>query len=110
MAKKVSLIRSIVNQKLTAAVTMHDHIIKMQQTLRELQQVGGGFSDSIQVALLLSSLSPDYEAYIIGFQAWEAENLTISGISSILTDAWTRKRQQEISKAKAENEIATEKI
>jgi hypothetical protein len=65
IVNKVALIRRIVNQKLTSEVTMQQHIIKMQTSFNELKQMGDGLSDGLSVAMLLTSLSDEYELYCI---------------------------------------------
>lgn len=92
IVNKVALIRSIVNQKLTPDVTMQQHIVKMKRNFNELKQMGDGLSDGLSVAMLLTSLSDEYESLVTGFQSWDDSNLTMSNVGSALIDAWNRKR------------------
>lgn len=92
MVNKVSLVRSIVNQKLTTNTTMQQHIVAMQRSFNELKLMGDGLSDGLSVALLLTSLSDDYESLVTGFQSWDENNLTMNSVGSALIDAYNRKQ------------------
>ena len=97
IVNKTALIRSIVNQKLSSNITMQHHIIKMQQSFNELRQMGVNLDDSIQVALLFTSLTDDYESLVTGFQSWDEKNLTVKLVGNALIDAWNRKKSNSSS-------------
>lgn len=86
----VNVVRSVTSMKLQSG-TMQDHVIQMQRGFNELQQLGEGLSEKLQVALLLTSLNEDYEPLVTGFQSWTDENLKVKTVGHALIDAYNRK-------------------
>lgn len=85
--KKVTLARKIVNEKLYQAGDLEGHIVRMKSHFQSLEDLGEKWSDSMNIAFLLQSLSEEFDPVVSSFGALEEKNITMEKVVSGLSKA-----------------------
>lgn len=67
-------------------------------------------SEGLSVALLLTSLSDDYESLVTGFQAWDEKLLTMKAVGGTLNDAYNRKQATVKDSSNSSSIVANKKF
>lgn len=91
LTAQIRIMRNLFMTRLSDDVTMQQHLQKVFDSFNQLSEAGFTFENNVSVAIVLSSLSADYEPLITALEAWDANKLTLEAVRSKLLDEYSRK-------------------
>lgn len=99
VVNKVAIVRKIFNEKLLNADDLEGHILRMKGHFQALADLGEKWSNSMNIAVLLQSLSEEFESLVSSIGAFEEKDVDMDRVVSSLMDEYKRRKSSSLSKA-----------
>ena len=81
---------------------MREHLDKLFELFDTLGELDVALNETVSVSVMISSLSPEYEALVTAIEAWDESRLTIQIINAKLMEEWEKKENGEYDEARVE--------
>ena len=91
MVNTVQLLRQLIGKTLGKDEDMPSHLSTMSELVSRLEACQETISENIYVALILSSLTKDYDSLIMGLESRDSKDLTVDYVSQRLILEYSRK-------------------
>jgi len=91
LTAQIRIMRILFKVRLTEAVSMQEHLGTVFDLFNQLVNRGFTFGKKESVAIILSSLSDDYEPLITALEAWDDDKLTMEAVRAKLIEEYSRK-------------------
>ncbi|EZA47339.1 Copia protein [Ooceraea biroi] len=95
IASQLYLRKRLLSMKLTENQSLEKHLLKFEETVRELKSVGAKLEDMDIVCHLLLTLPKDYDAIVTALETLEVKKLTLEFVKGKLLDQEIKKQNQQ---------------
>lgn len=92
LSSKVSLLKNVVNQRLQEGGDMEVHVSEMLVKFGKLAALGQKIDDSLQIAILLSSLPDSYSTLVTALESRPEKDLTLTLVRGKVIDEYKRRK------------------
>lgn len=99
VVNKVAIVRKIVNEKLMEADDLEGHVLRMKSHFQALEDLGEKWSQPMNIAFLLQSLSEEFDPLVSSIGAFEEKDISMERVVSSLMDEFKRRKSLSLTKA-----------